>query len=82
MFVLPAGHPLAASKELRLADVGGLPFITAELATDGCEPQAWQDDWLVRPRRSSHDQGNQERNRRGSGRPWQAHVSDTRLDVG
>jgi DNA-binding transcriptional LysR family regulator len=50
VFVLPAGHPLAASEELRLADVGGLPFVTAELATDGCEPQAWQDEWLIRPR--------------------------------
>ena len=50
VFVLPAGHPLAASEELRLADVRGLPFVTADLATDGCEPRAWQDDWLVRPR--------------------------------
>lgn len=50
VFVLPAGHPLAASEELRLADVRGLPFVTAGLATDGCEPRAWQDYWLVRPR--------------------------------
>jgi DNA-binding transcriptional LysR family regulator len=50
VFVLPAGHPLAASEQLRLADVRGLPFVTADLATDGCEPRAWQDDWLVRPR--------------------------------
>jgi DNA-binding transcriptional LysR family regulator len=50
MFALPAGHPLAAREELRLADVGGLPFVTADLATDGCEPRAWQDDWLIRPR--------------------------------
>jgi len=50
VFALPAGHPLAAKEELRLADVGGLPFVTADLATDGCEPRAWQDDWLIRPR--------------------------------
>ncbi|HEX6451431.1 MAG TPA: LysR substrate-binding domain-containing protein [Trebonia sp.] len=50
VFVLAAGHPLAACKELRLTDVGGLPFVTAALATDGCEPRAWQDAWLIRPR--------------------------------
>jgi DNA-binding transcriptional LysR family regulator len=50
MFVLPAGHPLAAREELGLADVAGLPFVTADLATDGCEPRAWQDDWLIKPR--------------------------------
>ena len=50
VFVLPAGHPLAAREELRLADVCGLPFVTADLASDGCEPRAWQDDWLIRPR--------------------------------
>ena len=41
---------LAASEKLTLADVAGLPFVTADLATDGCEPRAWQDDWLIRPR--------------------------------
>ena len=50
MFVLPAGHPLAARGELTLADVAGLPFVTAELAADGCEPRAWQDEWLINPR--------------------------------
>lgn len=50
MFALPAGHPLAARDELRLPDVAGLPFVTADLAADGCEPRAWQDDWLIRPR--------------------------------
>jgi DNA-binding transcriptional LysR family regulator len=50
MFVLPAGHPLTAREELGLADVAGLPFVTADLATDGCEPTAWQDSWLIRPR--------------------------------
>ncbi len=50
VFVLPAGHPLAASEELTLADVAGLPFVTADLAIDGCEPRAWQDAWLIRPR--------------------------------
>src|SRR5215469_1382987 len=50
MFILPAGHPLTSRAELRLSDVAGLPFVTADLATDGCEPRAWQDDWLIRPR--------------------------------
>lgn len=50
MFVLPDGHPLAARSELALADVAGMPFVTADLATDGCEPRAWQDDWLIKPR--------------------------------
>ena len=47
VFVLPAGHPLASRDELRPADVAGLPFVTADLATDGCEPAAWRDDWLI-----------------------------------
>lgn len=50
MFVLPAGHPLAGRDKLTLADVAGLPFVTAPLAADGCEPRAWQDDWLIKPR--------------------------------
>jgi DNA-binding transcriptional LysR family regulator len=50
VFVLPVGHPLSGREELRLADVAGLPFVTAEPATDGCEPTAWQDDWLMKPR--------------------------------
>lgn len=50
MFALPAGHPLTARGKLSLADVAGLPFVTADLATDGCEPHAWQDDWLIKPR--------------------------------
>jgi DNA-binding transcriptional LysR family regulator len=50
MFVLPAGHPLAGRGKLTLSDVAGLPFVTAPLAADGCEPRAWQDDWLINPR--------------------------------
>jgi DNA-binding transcriptional LysR family regulator len=50
MFALPVGHPLTAREALSLADVAGLPFVTADLATDGCEPRAWQDDWLIKPR--------------------------------
>lgn len=50
MFVLAAGHPLADREELSLSDVAGLPFVTADLAADGCEPRAWQDDWLIKPR--------------------------------
>jgi DNA-binding transcriptional LysR family regulator len=50
VFALPAGHRLSGRDELRLADVAGLPWVSADLATDGCEPTAWQDDWLFRPR--------------------------------
>jgi DNA-binding transcriptional LysR family regulator len=50
VFVLPAGHPLSAREKLSLADVAGMPFVTAALATDGCDPRAWQDDWLIKPR--------------------------------
>jgi DNA-binding transcriptional LysR family regulator len=50
VFVLPVGHSLSGREALRLADVAGLPFVTADLATDGCEPAAWQDDWLIKPR--------------------------------
>jgi len=50
VFVLPVGHPMSGRDELRLADVAGLPFVSADLATDGCQPAAWQDDWLIRPR--------------------------------
>ena len=50
VFALPVGHALSGREELRLADVAGLPFVTAEPATDGCEPTAWQDDWLIKPR--------------------------------
>lgn len=50
MFVLPVGHPLADREELSLADVAGLPFVSADLATDGCEPRAWRDEWLIIPR--------------------------------
>jgi DNA-binding transcriptional LysR family regulator len=50
VFVLPLGHLLAGREALRLSDVAGLPFVTADLAADGCEPTAWQDDWLIKPR--------------------------------
>jgi DNA-binding transcriptional LysR family regulator len=50
VFVLPAGHPLAERGQLTLADVAGLPWIAAEAATDGCDPDRWRDDWLVIPR--------------------------------
>jgi DNA-binding transcriptional LysR family regulator len=50
VFVLPVGHPLSGRAELGLADVAGLPWVTTGLATDGCEPAAWQDDWLIKPR--------------------------------
>jgi DNA-binding transcriptional LysR family regulator len=50
VFVLPAGHHLAGRDRLTLADVAGLPWVAAEAATDGCDPTAWRDDWLVSPR--------------------------------
>jgi DNA-binding transcriptional LysR family regulator len=50
VFVLPVGHQLAARDCLNLGDVAGLPWIAAELATDGCDPARWRDDWLVSPR--------------------------------
>jgi DNA-binding transcriptional LysR family regulator len=50
VFVLPAGHSLVGRESLDLSDVAGLPWIAAEVATDGCDPTAWRDDWLVNPR--------------------------------
>ena len=50
VFVLPAGHPLSSRPALELADVAGLPWVAAPLATDGCFPSRWRDDWLVVPR--------------------------------
>ncbi|MGO8887147.1 MAG: LysR substrate-binding domain-containing protein [Streptosporangiaceae bacterium] len=50
VFVLPADHPLARRGSLELADVAGIAWVAAEPATDGCEPAAWRDDWLVNPR--------------------------------
>jgi DNA-binding transcriptional LysR family regulator len=50
VFVLPAGHPLASRDVLELADVAGLPWVSTALATDGCAPARWRDDWLVNPR--------------------------------
>ena len=52
VWVLPAGHPLAARDCLHLSDTETLPWIAAPLATDGCDPAAWRDDWLVSPRPS------------------------------
>jgi DNA-binding transcriptional LysR family regulator len=50
VFVLPAGHPLASHATLTLADVAGQPWVAAGLATDGCVPAKWRDDWLINPR--------------------------------
>ena len=50
VFVLPAGHPLAARDCLRLSDTEALPWVAAAAATDGCHPTAWRDDWLMSPR--------------------------------
>lgn len=50
VFVLPAGHPLAGRDYLELSDAAGMPWIAAEAAIDGCDPDCWRDDWLVSPR--------------------------------
>jgi DNA-binding transcriptional LysR family regulator len=50
VFVLPAGHRLAGCDRLTLTDVAGLSWVAADVATDGCDPTAWRDDWLVNPR--------------------------------
>jgi DNA-binding transcriptional LysR family regulator len=50
VFVLPADHRLAAAGQISLADVAGLPWVAADVATDGCHPTAWRDDWLISPR--------------------------------
>jgi DNA-binding transcriptional LysR family regulator len=50
VFVLQAGHPLASRQVLTLADVAGQPWVATGLATDGCDPAPWRDDWLVNPR--------------------------------
>jgi DNA-binding transcriptional LysR family regulator len=52
VFVLPSDHPLATQDRIGLGAVVGEPWIAAELATDGCRPAAWRDEWLVNPRPS------------------------------
>jgi DNA-binding transcriptional LysR family regulator len=50
VFVLPLDHPLADRHQLEMNDVVRLPWIAAALATDGCDPAAWRDDWVATPR--------------------------------
>ncbi len=50
VFVLSERHPLATRETLTLADVAGQPWVVAEPATDGCDPFAYRDDWLINPR--------------------------------
>jgi DNA-binding transcriptional LysR family regulator len=50
VFVLPANHSLARRKRISLADVAGINWVAADVATDGCDPTAWRDGWLVNPR--------------------------------
>ena len=54
VFVLPANHSLARRKRISLADVAGIPWVAADVATDGCDPTAWRDGWLVTPRPAGH----------------------------
>jgi DNA-binding transcriptional LysR family regulator len=50
VFVLPANHSVARRTQISLADVAGIPWVAADVATDGCDPTAWRDGWLVNPR--------------------------------
>jgi DNA-binding transcriptional LysR family regulator len=50
VFVLPAAHPLAGRDSLRMSDVVGQPWVAAVPAIDGCDPDAWRNDWLMDPR--------------------------------
>jgi DNA-binding transcriptional LysR family regulator len=50
VFVLPAAHPLAERDTLCMSDVAGQPWVAAVPAVDGCQPNAWRDDWLMDPR--------------------------------
>jgi DNA-binding transcriptional LysR family regulator len=52
LFVMASAHPLARHEKLDLSEVVGQPWIAAELSTDGCEPAAWRDSWLIHPRPS------------------------------
>jgi DNA-binding transcriptional LysR family regulator len=49
---MSSGHPLACRQKLDLSEVVGQPWIAAELSTDGCDPNAWRDSWLMNPRPS------------------------------
>jgi DNA-binding transcriptional LysR family regulator len=52
VFVLSASHRLAGRERIDLDDVIGEAWIAPELSTDGCEPTAWRDAWLINPRPS------------------------------
>jgi DNA-binding transcriptional LysR family regulator len=52
VFVMASSHPLAGCEKLDLSAVVGQPWIAAELSTDGCQPAAWRDAWLINPRPS------------------------------
>jgi DNA-binding transcriptional LysR family regulator len=52
VFVVASSHPLAGCEKLDLSAVVGQPWIAADLSTDGCQPAAWRDAWLINPRPS------------------------------
>jgi DNA-binding transcriptional LysR family regulator len=52
VFVMSSGHPWARRARIDLSEVVGQPWIAAERSTDGCEPDAWRDAWLINPRPS------------------------------
>jgi DNA-binding transcriptional LysR family regulator len=52
VFVLSSEHPWVGRERIDLSDVVGQPWIAAERSTDGCEPDAWRDAWLINPRPS------------------------------
>jgi DNA-binding transcriptional LysR family regulator len=52
VFVMSSGHRWARRDVIDLSEVVGEPWIAAELSTDGCQPEAWRDAWLINPRPS------------------------------
>jgi DNA-binding transcriptional LysR family regulator len=52
LFVVASSHPLAHCQKIDLSEVVGQPWIAAALSTDGCDPAAWRDSWLINPRPS------------------------------
>jgi DNA-binding transcriptional LysR family regulator len=52
LFVVASCHAWAGRKRIDLSEAAGQPWIAAPLSTDGCEPEAWRDAWLINPRPS------------------------------
>jgi DNA-binding transcriptional LysR family regulator len=52
VFVMSSAHPWAGRARIDLSEVVGQPWIASERSTDGCEPDAWRNAWLIDPRPS------------------------------